>query len=197
MISHVVLRKRIVKRDWKLVLPTARNNGRKYLVKELYGDSERPIGDPEWQPGTKYTGVPLPEDEKTPVLVTGDGGTEIATFTEKANQDRHQHHVSMETYTVLKGVLRILINDEGPLELSAGDEVIIRPGTVHEIVTEMPARERLLGWFSRPALIVRVHATQCYGETDKYVQLERGGEWRRLSDLPKDQRKSSYKKERG
>ena len=115
-ISHVILRKRAVQSDWKLTLPESENNGRKHVVKELWPKRERPIVDPEW--------VPEPSSGFTPVLVTGDGGTEIATFTEGAGQDRHKHLVSMETYTVLAGTLKIFIDDQGGRCAPAG---MLRP----------------------------------------------------------------------
>jgi quercetin dioxygenase-like cupin family protein len=83
-----------------------------------FGEVE--ISDPLWR-------VPA-------VFPTGDGGLEVATFTEFAGQDRNKHEVSTEIYTVLKGKLLMYINDEGPYELDATDEVVILPGTIHEVV---------------------------------------------------------------
>jgi mannose-6-phosphate isomerase-like protein (cupin superfamily) len=189
-ISHIVLRKRVVEADWKLALPELKNNGRRHVVTKLWSAKERDInelGDPEWAPG--------PEDGRTPVLVTCDGGTEIATFTEDAGQDRHMHLVSTETYTVLKGALQILIDDRGPLKLSAGDEVIILPGTVHEIVRGTSTGKTLRDTGREPALLVRVHAVQCQGEADKYVQLQPHGDWLRWSDLSKEDRTRAFKKQ--
>jgi uncharacterized cupin superfamily protein len=193
----MVLRKGVIQSDWKLTLPESENNGRKHVVGELWDRSERPIADPEWVPGMKYEGKALPEVEKTPVLVTGNGGTEIATFTEEAGQDRHMHLVSTETYTVLTGTVRIFIDDQGPLELAAGDEVVILPGTVHEIVREIPARDEAHGSNRVPALVVRVHALRCYGDADKYVQLRQFGPWLRWKDLSKEDRKRAYKRQGG
>lgn len=173
--KHVVLRRSAVLLDWKLSQPATENNGRKHVVTELWERTERPVADAEWaagQPG-----------EKTPVLVTGQGGIEIATFTEQAGQDRHVHRIATEIYMVLAGTLKMLIEDEGPLELTAGDEVIVLPGTVHEI----------LRW-SSSALLVRVHAFPCFGDGDKYVQLDASGPWHCWKDLLKEDRKRAYRK---
>lgn len=183
-IGHIVLRKRVVQGDWKLA--DTKNNGRKYLVKALWEAKERPIVDPEW--------AFEPRGGHTPVLETGKGGTEIASFTEEASQDRHRHHACTEIYTVLKGKLKIFIEDQGPIELTAGDEIVILPGTVHEVLQELPLRARARNPEEKePDLLVRVHALQCYGEEDKFVQLEKGGEWLCWEGLPDQQKRSAYK----
>jgi mannose-6-phosphate isomerase-like protein (cupin superfamily) len=124
------------------------------------------------------------------VLGTGAGGFEIATFTEFSSQDRHKHEKAIEIYTVLKGRMEIYIDDSGPYSLSAGDELVILPGTVHEIV-QQKRRERKPG--ERFKLLVRVHVIGCYGAEDKYVQVEPAREWRRWSELTAEERSSCYK----
>lgn len=186
-ISHMVLRKSVVQRDWKLadVEDPARNNGRKHAVTGLWANKERPISDSEW--------TFEPEGGLTPVLETGAGGLEIATCTEEANQDRHRHLVSTEIYTVLKGTLRIFIDDAGPIELAAGDEIVILPGTVHQVIQE-PPRARPRDPEEEPELLVRVHALECHGDEDKYVQLEKEGPWERWSGLSAEEKRQAYKK---
>jgi quercetin dioxygenase-like cupin family protein len=169
-LSHIVLRKNAVERDWKLAAPG--NNGRKVLVTRIWPDKERPIEDPEWHAE--------PEGGRTPVLETGPGGLEIATCTEKSAQDRHKHLAGTEIYTVLSGRLAIYVDDQGPIELAEGDEIVILPGTVHQVV---PGGR----------MLVRIHAPACRGEDDKYVQLEPGGEWVRWSDLSPDQRRRAHR----
>jgi mannose-6-phosphate isomerase-like protein (cupin superfamily) len=155
-ISHIILRKNVVKADWKLVLePKKENHGRKVLVNEVFPKSERPIVDPEWQPE--------PQCGHSPVLETGYGGTEIGSFTEHAAQDRHKHLVSLEIYTVLKGKMTIRIADTTNVTLETGDEIVVLPGVVHEVLE------------SSEPFLTRVHAINCHGPRDKYV--EENGVW--------------------
>ena len=49
------------------------------------------------------------------------------------------------------------------LELGPGDEIIVFPGTVHEILPE------------DTQFLMRVHSIDCHGDADKYV--ERNGNW--------------------
>jgi len=178
-IDHLILRMDVVQRDWKLAKTDGgRNNGRKHLVKTLWPAKERPAITPEWSFD--------PEDGLTPVLETGEGGIEIATFTEDAVQDRHKHLVSTEIYIVLRGTLKMLINDGEPVELSAGDEVIVLPGTIHEILRTSPNE--------KSNLLVRVHALNAQGDNDKFVQMQPGGTWSRWSDLSPDDRLNAYRK---
>jgi hypothetical protein len=88
-ISHLVLRKTDVESDWKLRIQVKeKNNGRKVLVNEIYSLKEFDAQDSKWTPG--------PETGKTPVVVTGIGGTEVATFTHEAGQDCHKHLIGTE-----------------------------------------------------------------------------------------------------
>ncbi|MCP5158625.1 MAG: cupin domain-containing protein [Gammaproteobacteria bacterium] len=159
-------------------LGKANNNGRKILattVMEAFG--EKLIDTPIWS---------APK-----ILPTSEGGIEIATFTEYSGQDRHKHHAGLEIYTVLKGKMEILINDEGPFVLNAMDEVVILPDTIHEVIQKKPNQAK--PGSDEFALLVRVHSVNCLGESDKYVQLEAGGQWMCWKDLTKKQRSSAYK----
>lgn len=123
------------------------------------------------------------------VFPTGNGGIEIATFTEFSSQDRHRHDRATEIYTVLKGQITFYINDREIPVLHEGDEIVILPGTIHQI--RKPSYN--LGKKIDFELIVRVHSISCYGEDDKYVQLEPDGEWLRWNTLSSTQRSSAYK----
>lgn len=157
-VTHVILRKEAVKNDWRVAVPQKeKNNGRKVLVNEIFPKAERPIDDPEWKP------EPPPPDGHTPVLETGYGGVEIATFTEQAGQDRHKHLASMEIYTVLEGRMTIKIGEKDRVVLQAGDEIVVLPGTIHEVIED------------GNSFLTRVHAINCHGPRDKYVEV--GGAW--------------------
>lgn len=151
--------------DPKLQLP---GNGRKFLVNEIYADKECPIkkGMDPFHPGflmwkSDYAG-------KAPILEVGFGGTEVATFTQKAKQDRHKHLEATEFYTVLEGKMKIKI-DGKEITLKEKDEVIIFPGTVHEIIS------------NECEFVTRVHCTNCYGDEDKYI--EKGGKWKLAKEV--------------
>jgi mannose-6-phosphate isomerase-like protein (cupin superfamily) len=150
--THIVLRSNVVKKDWKLHVKN--NNGRKVLATEIYPKTEIPIEYPEWYPGN--------EKVKAPVYETGIGGIEVSTFNHKAGQEKHKHLISTEIYTVLEGIVTIVVDDI-ELLLTEGDELIILPGTVHEVLT------------SNVEFLVRVHTVNCYGDMDKYVQI--GDDW--------------------
>ena len=156
-ISHLVLRKESVKADWRLyVRPKESNNGRKVLVNEIYPSSEAHAQEAEWASGS--------QTDKSPVFETGFGGLEVATFTHEAGQDCHKHLIATEIYTVLEGRMQIRVEEmEPPLVLEAGDEIIILPNTVHEVLA------------NGDSFLTRVHSINCYGDRDKYVR--RNGEW--------------------
>jgi quercetin dioxygenase-like cupin family protein len=88
---------------------------------------------------------------------------EVASFTEQAGQDRHKHLVGTEIYTVIEGTMAIRIGDKDNVILEAGDEVVILPGTVHQVLE------------SSAPFLTRVHAINCHGLRDKYVEEE--GVW--------------------
>jgi quercetin dioxygenase-like cupin family protein len=148
-IEYLVLKKQAVQGDWKLHLaPRTQNNGRKVLVSEVYPAREYLAHDPEWKPGS-------PQD-KTPVVETGYGGVEVATFTDEAGQDCHKHLIGTEIYTVLEGKMTIRLA-EAELELEQGDEVIVFPDTPHEVLAK------------GTRFLARVHSINCQGDRDKYV----------------------------
>ena len=156
VLTHLVLRKTAVESDWKLrVQPKEKNNGRKVLVNQIYPAKEIHAQDFEWAPG--------PPTGKTPVGETGFGGIEVATFTQEAGQDRHKHLLGTEIYTVLNGVMRMRLAEDVVIELKAGDEIIVFPDTVHEVLPE------------GTEFLTRVHSINCYGDRDKYV--EKDGNW--------------------
>jgi mannose-6-phosphate isomerase-like protein (cupin superfamily) len=140
-IRHVILRKDVVKRDWK--------NGRKVLVNEIYPKTEKPIENAEWEFG--------PQGGHTPVLETGYGGVEVGTFTEKTSQDRHRHLACTEIYTVIEGTMTITIGDED-IVLQSGDEIIVLPGVIHKVLD------------NKKSFLTRVHAINCHGTRDKYIE---------------------------
>lgn len=154
--THVVILRSQAEKDPKLIIARESNNGRKVLVNEIYQKTEQPISKPVWTAATC-------ESEKTPVLETGVGGIEIATFSEKAGQDRHMHRLSTEIYTLLRGTMTIEVDGDRYV-LSEGDEVVVLPGAVHEV---LPSEDE--------PFLCRVHAVNCYGNLDKYV--EHGGRW--------------------
>jgi quercetin dioxygenase-like cupin family protein len=136
-----------------------KNNGRKVLINELFPSKEFPIQNPLWHFG--------PTDGKTPVLGTGFGGVEIATFTHEAGQDRHKHLIGTEIYTVLEGKMSIRAEDQDPdIELEAGDEIVISPNTIHEVINKGATK-----------FLCRVHSINCYGDRDKYVEDVNGAWW--------------------
>ena len=153
-IPYVIIRKDRARTDRKLQLPN--NNGRKVLSITLYENKERNIQEPEWKPGES-------DKEKTPILVTGPGGLEVATFNQNAKQEAHKHLIGTEIYTVLEGVMEMIIDEQDVIKLKEGDEIVILPNTAHEILTNRP-------------FLVRVHCVNCYGANDKYVKVK--GEWK-------------------
>ena len=158
----MLIRRDFVERDGEVVgqknkLGQPNNHGRKVLATSIFRD-ETLISNPVWK-------VPA-------VLPTGDGGLEVASFTEYAGQDRHLHKQSSEIYTVLRGTMRVYLDDEGPFELGDLDELVVLPGTIHEIVQNKPGGGEVFD------LLVRVHALNSFGAKDKFVQLEPGGPWR-------------------
>lgn len=165
----------------KLAIPG--NNGRKiFATTVMHQFGEELIVDPVWRAPS--------------VFPTGDGGIEVATFTEFSGQDRHRHEKGTEIYTVLRGELEIYINDTLIQPLCAGDEIVIPPGTIHEVVqptNDTPSDTPAEG--NDFKLVVRVHSISCYGVDDKYVQLNPKGSWLKWSHLSKEQRAAAYKKQ--
>lgn len=139
-LSHVLIRAEVAKADEGLKDPD--NRGRKvFAVAHRKGRTEE-LTNPEWQPNR-----PSPICTKVP-------GLEIATFNEQTVQDSHKHEDAAEIYTVLSGEMHIKVDDE-TIALKAGDEVVVMPGTCHEVMRE--------GTF-----IARVHSVNCRGAADKF-----------------------------
>ena len=125
--------------------PGARG-ARKLLVTELYPEHEQAACQTVWSPPAAA--------EKCQVQVNQD--IELAMFTELNVQDRHYHKVASEFYTVLKGVMVIEVEDQA-YTLSAGDTIVINPGTVHQIKPQ------------DCEFICQVITANCGGITDKYI----------------------------
>jgi quercetin dioxygenase-like cupin family protein len=128
--------------------PGARG-ARKLLVTELYPEREQAACQTVWSPPSVT--------EKCQVQVTPD--IELATFNEQNAQDRHYHQIASEFYTVLKGVMVIEV-DAQAYTLSAGDTIVINPGTVHQIKPQ------------GCEFICQVITAHCSGIADKYIDDE-------------------------
>lgn len=154
-------------------LNTPGNNGRKIVATEVLSRlGEREISNPVWE-------VPY-------ILPTGPGGFEIATFTEYSRQDRHKHLQGTEIYTVLKGPLDIYIDDKGPVRVNALDQILLVPGTIHEVVQNkiVPCNLQEDSF----CLLVRVVSINCHGDEDKYVQVQKEGEWKLWKTLTDEEK---------
>jgi mannose-6-phosphate isomerase-like protein (cupin superfamily) len=181
-VSHVIIRLQNAHTDAcpdgctdrKLEIPG--NNGRKIFATSVMPQKGEIVIDNEtWSAPAVYP--------------TGDGGIEIANVTEFCSQDRHMHNRATEIYTVLKGQLGLFINDKEIPVLNEGDEIVVLPGTVHQVCKPSCSLEKKESF----DLLVRVHSICCYGEDDKYVQLEQGGEWVKWSTLTPELRVNAYK----
>ena len=156
--NHLIIRKEISKSDWKLQkMDGARNNGRKFLVNSIFPKTECLAEDPEWKPSS------TPE-EKTPVIPTGKGGIEISTFNENADQDCHKHLKGTEIYSVIEGSMKIRLNESEIVTLKAGDDVVVLPGTIHEVLYDETSK-----------YLTRVYSIDCFGNDDKFVKVD--GNW--------------------
>lgn len=175
-VRFVVIERSRAERDQKLGLPD--NNGRKVCatsVMEQFG--ERKINDALWDVGA--------------VLPTGNGSFEVSTFSEYSGQDRHMHKTGTEIYTVIRGRLFVWIDDADLVTLEAGDEIVILPETVHQVVQQKRGSASAGAEYE---LLVRVHSLDCRGADDKFVQLTEGGDWVQWSSLSKERRSSAIKK---
>ena len=128
-------------------LQPGKRGARKILVTEIYPEREQAACQSVWSPPTPA--------EKCQVQVTPD--IELALFTEQNAQDKHHHKVASEFYTVLKGVMVIEVDDQS-YTLSAGDTIVINPGTVHQIKPQ------------GCKFLCQVITTNCSGIADKYVE---------------------------
>ncbi len=161
-LDSIIIRLGDVVADSKLA---ATGNGRKHVATSSFPD-EVVLDCPLWRVGSIYE--------------TGDGGYEIATLTERTTQDRHKHAKGVEIYHIIRGQVGISINDAEPYTLCSGDEIIVLPGTVHEIV-------------GGTDLIARVHSFYCYGGDDKFVQVEKSGPWKKWSSLDAQKKKKAIR----
>ncbi|MEI7456949.1 MAG: cupin domain-containing protein [Nitrosomonadales bacterium] len=126
-------------------LQSGQRGARKILVTELYPKNETEAADVIWQPGS----------DLCPVQVTPD--IEVAIFTQHAAQDRHYHKLGTEFYSVIEGRMVIEIEDH-PYTLTAGDMIVVHPGTVHQVKPE------------GCEFICRVISANCGGISDKYIE---------------------------
>ena len=149
---YLIVRLACAMSDRKLML--AGNNGRKVLVNKLRPDKEVPAKNSLWKPKTPPS--------RTPVIQTGKGGLEVATFSQSAKQEPHKHLRGTECYTVLKGRMTIRLDNGRPVVLHAGDELIVFPGAVHEIL-------------NKGKFLARMHSVDCFGIRDKYI--EKNARW--------------------
>lgn len=128
-------------------LQPCKRGARKILVTGIYPEREQPAVKCVWSP-------PAPA-EKCEVQVTPD--IELAVFTEQNAQDRHHHKIASEFYTVLKGEMVIEVEDHS-YTLSAGDTIVINPGTVHQIKPQ------------GCEFLCQVITANCSGIADKYIE---------------------------
>lgn len=156
-VSHFIVKYLDAIADPKLAL--IGNNGRKFLVNKIYENKECHIQKGLDSKSPDFVIWKADVDGKVPILEIGCGGTEVATFTEQARQDRHKHLIGTEFYMVLEGKMKIKIHDK-EIELNEKDEVIILPDTVHEITPD------------NYKFVTRVHSVNCYGENDKYIEID-------------------------
>ncbi len=182
VVSHVVIRLQNAIQDGCpdgstiRKLETPGNNGRKVFATSVIPQKgERVIDHEIWSAPAIYP--------------TGNGGIEIATISEFCSQDRHLHNRATEIYTVLKGQLGMFINDKEIPVLTAGDEIVVLPATIHQVRKPSCSLEKKDDF----EVVVRVHSICCYGEDDKYVQLQQGGEWVKWSTLTPELRVNAYK----
>ncbi|MBA3036047.1 MAG: cupin domain-containing protein [Desulfobacterium sp.] len=143
-VSYVIIRKDKAASDERLAKPN--NRGRKILANKMRPDKSLPLQNLDWNP-------PGP-DGKSTILETGCGGLEVATCNENTQQEAHKHLLATEIYTVLEGEMNIKV-DGTVKTMKQGDEIVVLPGTAHEIVPK--------GKF-----LTRVHSIDCHGDNDKY-----------------------------
>lgn len=73
-------------------------------------------------------------EEKIPVIETGGtDNVEFAFFRNGNAEDRHYHERATEIYTVLEGVMTIIVADE-KFEVEAGGSIYVKPKVVHEVL---------------------------------------------------------------
>jgi mannose-6-phosphate isomerase-like protein (cupin superfamily) len=143
-VSYVIIRKDNASSDERLT--KLNNRGRKILANKILPDKSVQLQSPEWNP-------PGP-DGKSSILETGCGGLEIAICNQNTHQESHKHLLATEIYTVLEGEMNIKV-DGTEITMKQGDEIVVLPGTAHEIVPNSK-------------FLTIVHFVDCHGENDKY-----------------------------
>ena len=116
---------------------------RKLMVTRIFEESECEADDDIWHAA-----------DRCPVIKMED--TELATFTQRAKQTRHWHERGTEIYMVMKGNLRVLV-EEKEYNLSELDMLIVKSGAKHKV---QPKGE---GEF-----LCRVINVNCGGCDDRY-----------------------------
>jgi len=91
----------------------------------------------------------------TPIVIADNW--EVAIFNQAAKQDRHPHKFGTEIYVVRRGLMEIEVEGEVFI-LSAGDTIIVLPGSAHEVL-------RPEGCSFETQLV----CTNCGGPADKFV----------------------------
>ncbi len=146
-VPYLIMRLKDAANDGKLEQPG--NNGRKVIAISLCPAFEKHASVPAWRSAAA--------GKKTPIVVTGDGGLEVSTFSQTARQDFHKHKRGTECYTVLSGDMKVRLSKRKAITLHAGDELVVFPGTVHEILAQ--------GKF-----VARVHSVNSFGAKDKFIK---------------------------
>jgi mannose-6-phosphate isomerase-like protein (cupin superfamily) len=121
---------------------------RKILVTEIYS-GEQEAAESIWGPPAG--------SGNCPVQVMRD--TEMASFNERAPQDRHYHKVGTEIYMVLEGSMTIEVEGDD-YHLVAGDLIVVNPYAAHQVKP------------GQTEFICRVVTVNCGGAADKYMADE-------------------------
>ena len=141
--------KEALKRD--PALQPGNRGARKLFVTELF-KNEIEATRCVWEPPKS-----IPKDsEKCPVQLMPD--TEIAVFTQMADQDRHSHKSGTEIYIVMEGEM-VIEADGNNYKLKSGDMIVVTPGVPHEVKT------------NGTEFMCRVVTINCEGEKDKFMEL--------------------------
>ena len=124
------------------------NAGRRVVALKLMPGYSLPLKSCRWQPPLK--------DSKSWIVESGAKRFEVSTFNQLTKQYRHYHKEATEIYTVLEGQMTIWVKDD-IICLDQGDEIIILPGTWHEVL-------------GGDKFLTRVHTLNCQGDSDKYTE---------------------------
>jgi len=112
------------KNDLKEALKGLGKNGIKLAVVSKY-KTEKDFTDQVWE---------WKAEEKIPVIETGGtDNVEFAFFRNGNAEDRHYHEKATEIYTVIEGVMTIIVADER-FEVEAGGSIYVKPRVVHEVL---------------------------------------------------------------